>query len=102
MGRAAAAAEKAPQVGPAPPEGACGQPQYSMEQLMDRLALTVQLPSVKSIADVDLEIASGRVAVLMQGAPALHLELPRRIDDAKAVAKFSKKTATLRVEAPYA
>ena len=75
---------------------------YTVNELAERLELVVTLPGVASLAELDLEISTDRVCAHINGVAVLKLELPRRIDDAKATAKFSKKRGVLHLVAPYA
>jgi hypothetical protein len=68
-----------------------------------QLVLTVQLPLLRAMSQLDLEISAHEVLLSTVDGLAyapLTVALPARIDDAASVAKFSKKTGVLVLRMP--
>ena len=77
-------------------------PGYELTEGASELKLVVKLPeSVKSMAQLELNLSSTRVVVSVDGAGFVDLELPRAVDDAGGVAKFAKKAGELRLTIPW-
>ena len=67
------------------------------------MRLLVKMPAgVTSMAQVEVDLSSTRVAISVDGEVYADVALPRAVDDDSAGAKFSKKAAELRVTAPWA
>ncbi len=69
------------------------------------MQLVVELPEVVvGMSQLAVEISETRVEVSVEGDVLVDTELPRRIDEDNAVAKFAKKATPrlLRITAPYA
>eukprot|EP00927_Polykrikos_kofoidii_P085470 TRINITY_DN9307_c0_g1_i1.p1 TRINITY_DN9307_c0_g1~~TRINITY_DN9307_c0_g1_i1.p1 ORF type:complete len:883 (+),score=183.73 TRINITY_DN9307_c0_g1_i1:77-2725(+) len=64
------------------------------------LRLVVELPTVKKVSDVNLEVTSLNVVVEVDDKYYLDLPLPYEIDDANGTAKFDKIKQTLTLEMP--
>eukprot|EP00928_Gymnodinium_smaydae_P061681 TRINITY_DN45711_c0_g1_i1.p1 TRINITY_DN45711_c0_g1~~TRINITY_DN45711_c0_g1_i1.p1 ORF type:complete len:883 (-),score=290.55 TRINITY_DN45711_c0_g1_i1:91-2739(-) len=64
------------------------------------LRLVVELPTVKKVSDVSLEVTSFNVVVEVPNKYYLDLPLPYEIDDANGSAKFDKTKQTLTLELP--
>ena len=81
-------------------------PVHTVERAEDgQLVLTVQLPLLRAMSQLDLEISAHEVLLSTVDGLAyapLTVALPARIDDAASVAKFSKKTGVLVLRMPQA
>ena len=81
-------------------------PVHTVERAEDgQLVLTVQLPLLRAMSQLELEISAHEVMLSTVDGLAyapLTVALPARIDDAASVAKFSKKTGVLVLRMPQA
>merc|ERR1712146_144021 len=66
----------------------------------DVLQVTVQLPLVKSIAAVDLEVEDRSISLKVEDVYELYLELAHTIDENSVQARFDKTSKELFVSAP--
>jgi len=64
------------------------------------LRLVVELPTVKKVGDVNLEVTKCNIVVEVDGKYYLDLPLPYEIDDANGTAKFDKVKQTLSLDLP--
>ena len=70
------------------------------EDGIERLVLSVPIPTAASMKDLSLELSVKAARVEAKGAPPLDIELPMRVDDESAKAKFDKKSRVLSVYLP--
>ncbi|WAR04668.1 PIHD2-like protein [Mya arenaria] len=79
------------------------EPVYKLETSSagDSLTLRLELPGVKSVTECELDISKDDVSLLVEDKYELKLSLPRTVDDARASAKFIKKTSTLTLQMPF-
>ena len=90
-----------PPAAPAPPASTSSR--YDLVDHLFQLELTVRLPAtVKSMAQVEVDLGATHVAVSVDGESYVDVELPRAVDEEQAKAKFAKKVGELRVTAPWA
>lgn len=76
---------------------------YTLIDEGSSMRLLVKMPAgVTSMAQVEVDLSSTRVAISVDGEVYADVALPRAVDDDSAGAKFSKKAAELRVTAPWA
>jgi len=94
-----------PAAPPAPAEPATTTPTVEValsgEAPSRQLTLTVALPGVAKISELELEVSASEIAI-HGGGFALKHALPFAIDDSQASAKFSSKAGSLRIKAPEA
>ncbi len=64
------------------------------------LRLTVDLPKISSVKDVNLDVSSRHIEVTSDLYAPLQVDLEREVDPSGAKAKFVKKTKQLRVDLP--
>ena len=64
------------------------------------LRLTVDLPNISSVKEVNLDVSSRHVELTSELYAPLHVDLGKEVDPAGAKAKFVKKTKQLRVDLP--
>ena len=70
------------------------------EDGIERLVLSVPTPTAASMKDLSLELSVKAARVEAKGAPPLDRDLPMRVDDESAKAKFDKKSRVLSVYLP--
>eukprot|EP00933_Yihiella_yeosuensis_P080464 TRINITY_DN93896_c0_g1_i1.p1 TRINITY_DN93896_c0_g1~~TRINITY_DN93896_c0_g1_i1.p1 ORF type:complete len:839 (-),score=236.72 TRINITY_DN93896_c0_g1_i1:195-2711(-) len=66
------------------------------------LKLIVELPTVKKVGDINMEVTSSNVVVEVEDKYYLDLPLPYEIEDSKGSAKFDKTKSILSMELPVA
>ena len=64
------------------------------------LRLTVELPAIGSVKEVDLDVSSRHIEVTSAPYAPLKVDLDKEVDPEGAKAKFVKKTRQLRVDLP--
>lgn len=64
------------------------------------LRLTVELPAIGSVKEVDLDVSSRHIEVTSLPYAPLKVDLEKEVDPEGAKAKFVKKTRQLRVDLP--
>jgi len=66
----------------------------------DKLQVTIELPELESICDVDLEVTRRALSLEVDGLYKLELRLEHEVDDDNVSAKFDKTARTLVVCVP--
>lgn len=74
-------------------------PEYTMAVVDGRLQISIQLPQVTSVAEVEVDLSRQQLK-LSSLKYSLTLNFPQPIDDGASTAKFVKKQATLKISAP--
>jgi len=75
-------------------------PTYTIEEkVKGSLKVTVKLPLVSSLADVDVDVSDFKVRLVCKAYTDTTIRLPTRIDQNSARAKFNKKTGKLTISA---
>eukprot|EP00238_Polyblepharides_amylifera_P002592 CAMPEP_0196575470 /NCGR_PEP_ID=MMETSP1081-20130531/4946_1 /TAXON_ID=36882 /ORGANISM="Pyramimonas amylifera, Strain CCMP720" /LENGTH=252 /DNA_ID=CAMNT_0041893785 /DNA_START=20 /DNA_END=778 /DNA_ORIENTATION=+ len=74
-------------------------PVHRMEVVGSNLVINIELPGLSGMKDVVLEVEDTEVNFESTGTPKYSFRIPfqNRVDSEKAVAKFSKKTQTLKL-----
>jgi len=78
------------------------EPAHELLCAEDALTLSVQLPRVRTAAEVELDVGKTKVCLAAEGLYALELPLPRAVDADRARCRFDKKTRVLTVTMPHA
>jgi len=85
---------------------ASNMPKYRMKVIKgediseDMLEITVELPLLTSIADVDLDVEEDQLSLEASDVYSLKIDLSHRVDDDEVKARFDKASSTLVLLAP--
>eukprot|EP00826_Nyctotherus_ovalis_P049728 TRINITY_DN6029_c0_g3_i1.p1 TRINITY_DN6029_c0_g3~~TRINITY_DN6029_c0_g3_i1.p1 ORF type:complete len:301 (+),score=72.94 TRINITY_DN6029_c0_g3_i1:437-1339(+) len=72
-------------------------PSYEIKKLEDKLRVTVSLPSVSEMSEVELLVSDNCVKVLPRGQQEISIPLKQVVDKSKVAAKFNKKKKILTI-----
>lgn len=82
---------------PTVPTLSLAKPQYTMKNEKGLITLTVHLPDVQSIAEMDLDISEHDISLLAPEKYSLEVSFPCTVDDASVTAAFNKQFKMLEV-----
>jgi len=66
----------------------------------DRLQITVEIPLVNTIGDVELEVEPTSLFLEVEGTYELRLVLKKEVDEDRVAARFDKAAKKLIITAP--
>jgi len=94
-------AQQRPQPAPAPKPSPAPKrariPSYSVELIPAGLRVTVQLPGVASVSDIDLDVTRMALALDVPDIYHLDLKLPKPVDEDEVAAKWLKQESALEI-----
>ena len=83
-------------------EIALPKPQYSLTHENKVITVTIHLPGVPSVSDIDLDVSEYDLSLYVPGKYTLLVRFPCKVDDANVKASFNKQFSMLAVTLPEA
>jgi HSP20 family molecular chaperone IbpA len=75
-------------------------PAYTLKENAEHLVVTVHLPEVHSVAEIDLDVETRRLRLEVLHTYRLDIPLPAAVVPAQVTAKFVKATGQLKLKLP--